>query len=625
MVSLLPGEAISLKEYSELLDAGFAEIRTGVIPKSDDYVQIGDITRTRLRDIKALFFMGVNDGVIPMNTGNGGIISDLEREFLTGNEQGIEMAPTSRTQAYTQRLYLYMLLTRPSRHLFISYSAMDNEGQSLNPSYLVKTIRHMFPGTVPEQPDDGIRNRVFGLRNGYEQISSSLQDAIKNNNGDIDSDYLSLFKIYTDNDEYRDKIRLLLKGAFSEGVFKRKDSISRAVADALYGKELTCSITRLETYAKCAYSHFLKYGLSLRERELFSFEAKDLGSAFHDTLQCYALLLKERDLSWPDISREDREPLIEEAIQRCIGSEDHGALYGSFRTKYMINRMKRITSRTVDVLTEQLKKGSFIPQEFEFGFSSANDYKSLNISLSGDEKLRLMGRIDRVDVCEKDDKVYVKVIDYKSGNKSFDLAAIYAGLDLQLVVYLNAAQEYISRKYEKKDEVIPAGILYYHIDDPVIDADGAVPMSDEEINTKILGELKMKGLVNSDEEVYRLMDNDFDTRSSVIPVSVKKDGGFGTGSSVESTDEFRILSDYVNLKIAEMGHEILDGNISIDPHKMSEKLDPQCKYCDYSGICGYRGEGTVYDIAQQDSVEDGDDTDVTTDIIKAMQFRLKEL
>ena len=607
MVNFLPDEILTLKEYAELLDAGFAEIRTGVIPESDDHVQIGDITRTRLRNIKALFFMGVNDGIIPLSSGKGGILSDMEREFLLDNDSGIEMAPGLREQAYTQRLYLYMLVTKPSERLYISYAGMDKEGESLNPSYFVKTVRHLFPEVKTEHPDESINNRVYGSRTGYEMLASSLQEAVREEGGITKADFLSLFKIYTDNEEYREKIGYLLKGAFSEGVFSRKDKISRAVADALYGRELTCSITRLETYAKCAYSHFLKYGLSLKEREQFSFEAKDMGSVFHDTLQYYAGILKERKLSWFDLGAKDREPLIEEAIQRCIGSEDYEALYGSFRTKYMINRMKRITTRTVDTLTEQLKKGSFIPQDFEFSFSSANDYTSLNIALSDDEKLHLMGRIDRVDVCEQGDKVYVKVIDYKSGNKSFDLAAVYMGLDLQLVVYLNAALEYISKKYGDQETVIPAGIFYYHIDDPMINADGSDPMTDEEINEKILGELRMSGLVNSEEEVYRLMDKDFDARSSVIPVSVKKDGEFGQGSSVASTEEFKTLSDYVNQKISEMGKEILDGDIKIEPHKRSEREDPQCKYCDYAGICGYKGEGIVPEGIDSDSDDPKDD------------------
>lgn len=606
MVLLLPKEAVTIKEYAQLLDAGFAEIRTGVLPKSDDYVQVGDITRTRLRNIKALFFMGVNDGIIPGNAGSGGILSDMERDFLTGNDKNLEMAPTARTKAYTQRLYLYMLVTKPSRHLFISYSGLDEDGNSLNPSYFVRTIKRMFPDQRTEYPDVSIKNRVYGLRSGYEFLASSLQDEVISDNTDDKNGYLSLFKIYTDNEEYLSRIRFMLDGAFGRGIFERKDEISLAVAEALYGRELTCSITRLETYAKCAYSHFLKYGLSLKERELFTFEAPDLGSVFHDTLQNYALILKERDLSWFDLSPDVRETVIEEAIQRCIGNGDYSALYGSFRTRYMINRMRRITRRTVDALTQQLKKGSFVPNDFEFAFSASNDYRSLNIALSKEEKLKLIGRIDRLDVCEDGDKVYVKVIDYKSGNKSFDLAAVYKGLDLQLVVYLNAATEYISGKYKTEGGVIPAGILYYHIDDPLVDADGEGELTDEEIGLKVLEQLKMKGLVNSDEKVYRLMDNDFADRSTVIPVSVKKDGDFGAGSSVASTEEFRIISDYVNQKIADMGRSIMNGNIKIEPNVCHEGDTSPCTYCEYLSICGYKGQP----IAAQDEVQNASDQEI---------------
>ncbi len=587
MVSLLPEECVTLKEYAELLDAGFAEIRTGVIPGSDDYVQVGDITRSRLRDIKVLFFMGVNDGVIPPTSGSGGLISDMEREFLK-EDDGVELAPTLREQAYTQRLYLYMLVTKPSKYLYISYAKLSRDGDSIPPSYFIKTIRHMFPRIVIQQPDESIGNRVYGVGNGYGVLAVKLRDLIADPAGEKTGDIHSLFKIYTDNEEYRSKIEMLLKAAFSKGVFERKDHIGKAIAQALYGRELTCSITRLEMYAKCAYSHFLRYGLTLKQREMFSFEAKDVGSIFHDTLLAYSTILNERGLTWFDISEADSDAIVEESVMRTIAREDYGALYGSFRTKYMINRMKRITKRTVDTLSDQLKKGSFIPGEFEFSFSSVNDYKSLNISLSDEEKMHLIGRIDRLDVCEQNDKVYVKVIDYKSGNKKFELAGIYTGLDLQLVVYLNAASEYVSKTYGR--EAVPAAILYYHIDDPMVDEEDGKPLTDEEIDQKIRSRLKMNGLVNSDESIYRLIDKDFTNKSEVIPVGIKSDGSFDRYSSVASTAEFRAISDYVNLKIAGMGRGILDGDIKIEPHKKYEQEASPCEYCDYSGICTYREE-----------------------------------
>ncbi len=607
MVSLLCDETITLKEFGELLDAGFAEIRTGVIPKSNDYVQIGDITRTRLRDIKALFIVGVNDGIIPAGGVKGGIISDMDREFLAKNEFGLELKPTARMQAYTEKIYLYMLMTKPSEKLYLSYSKVDEKGETLNPSYLIKMLKGMYGGIKEKGANKEIMGRVYSVSSGLYELSGKIQDYYRYADYDELNDYLSLFKILSYKEDNKKLISKELYQCFTYDILSRTDSLGKAVANALYGKELSCSITMLEAYARCAYSHFLKYGLSLRERELFSFEASDMGTIFHETLKNYALLLNENNYTWFDISREEQKRLVEESIVRCINQGEYDVIYGSFRTRYMINRIRRITQRTVDTLTAQLRKGSFIPYDFEFSFYSTNDYNSLNISLSEEEKLHLLGRIDRVDVCQDERNIYVKVIDYKSGNKSFDLAAIYSGIDLQLVVYLNAAMEnvYYTMKQDGSDKaVIPAGILYYHIDDPVVET--GANADEAEINSEIAKLLKMNGLVNSDASVYRLMDSDFETSSEVIPVKLKKDGDFKSGSSVASTDDFKIMSKYVNKKIKDMGNSILDGKIDINPVAGKNAMNNVCNFCQYSNICGYRGEGF-----EADAIEEGIEADAS--------------
>ncbi|MCR5420634.1 MAG: PD-(D/E)XK nuclease family protein [Lachnospiraceae bacterium] len=644
MVSFLPDEEVTIKEYSELLDAGFAEIRTGVIPGTDDYVQIGDITRSRLRDIKALFFVGVNDGIIPSNLNSGGIISDMERDFLTeeneGEDKKIELAPTARMQAYTQRLYLYMLVTKPSEELYISYSGLSQDGKSINPSYFVKMIRRMFPKLKPEIVKDDILNRIYNMNTAYVKISAEMQDAVNRYDENQLREYFSLFKVFLKEEKYRNGLKKIMDAAFEKGDFSKKDEISKAVAAALYGTELTCSITRLENYAKCAYAHFLKYGLGIKERELFSFEASDMGSVFHDVLQMYAVILKDRGVSWLNIDPEDRNKVIDDAIERCIARDNYGAVYGTFRTKHTITRIRRIMLRTVDTLTLQLKKGRFEPYSFEFDFSSGNDYNSLNLKLDGEGKLRLIGRIDRMDICKDNEKVYVKIIDYKSGNKNFDLAAIYLGLDLQLVVYMNAACEYFGKisNERNKPEVIPAGMFYYHIDDPVIDCSSedisgpflseAEDVFHKEIEKKIAAELRMSGLTNSDNEIYRLIDEEFSGASEVIPVGIKKNGELTGTSKVAGTEDFKIISEYVNKKISQMGSEILDGNIKAEAHKESPKKNSPCLYCEYSGICGYKGEGIVSDAGRElfegDDPEDGENTRSLNEYILDMMRKAVE-
>ena len=206
---------------------------------------------------------------------------------------------------------------------------------------------------------------------------------------------------------------------------------------------------------------------------------------------------------------------------------------------------------------------------------------SFNIALSEKEKMRLRGRIDRIDVGETGDRVYVKVIDYKSGERRFDLAALYYGLQLQLVVYMNAAVELVQKKHPDK-EAVPAAMLYYRMTDPVVEGENLTP---EEVNARILQELKMTGMVNKNDEAVKMLDGEFTDKSDILPLERKKDGSFSAVSSVISEEDMRMVSDYVNHKIRRLGREILDGTISVNPCELgSEKA---CTYCAYKRVCGF--------------------------------------
>ena len=293
--------------------------------------------------------------------------------------------------------------------------------------------------------------------------------------------------------------------------------------------------------------------------------------------------MADEGYTWFDFPKEIGQRLVKECLEAYAASYGETILYSSKRNEYMITRMQRILNRTVETLQYQLQKGSFIPENFELSFSMASDLDAVNIALSEEERLELIGRIDRVDTCKKEDKLYVKIIDYKSGTRKFDLAALYYGLQLQLVVYMNAAVELQKKKNPDKN-VIPAAMLYYHVSDPMTETEKGEP-DISEIEEAILEELKMTGLVSDDEEVLRLLDRDFELKSSVIPVARKKDGSFTQASSVLSEQDFATISDYVNFKIKELGTSILDGDIGLAPYE--QKNEDACTYCAYSGVCGF--------------------------------------
>lgn len=589
---LLGKEEISLQEFADILEAGFGEITVGTIPQNVDRIVVGDMERTRLKQVKVLFFLGVNDGNIPKNASKGGIISDMDREFLI--ESGTEMAPSPRQQMYIQRLYLYLNMTKPSQRLYLSYAKVNSDGKGIRPSYLIDTVRKLFPQLAVEYPQNRSRlEQIEGRQEGARYLAEELREYADGTLREEErQDFYLMYRAYEADPEGRDRL--------TAAAFRRykESGLSRIVARALYGRQLENSVSRLETYAACACRHFLQYGLSLQEREEFGFEVSDMGNVYHAVLENFAGKLAESGRTWWNFDENFATQAIKEAVEGYAATYGETVLYSSARNEYAITRMSRILTRTVLTLQQHLKQGSFQPDDYELSFRFAEDLDSIHVDLSEEEKMHLQGRIDRIDVSEDAEHVYVKVIDYKSGNKKFDLAALYYGLQLQLVVYMNAAMELESRKHPDK-EIVPAALLYYHIDDPTIET--PVELTQEQINEEILTKLRMNGVVNSDPAVVERLDRFLQDKSKVIPVEKKKDGSFSARSGILSREELQVVSAYVDTKIRQIGREILDGKIAANPYEKGN--EEACTYCAYKKVCGFDGSIPGYEKRQLEDLD----------------------
>lgn len=589
---LLGEEEISLQEFADILEAGFGEITVGTIPQNVDRIVVGDMERTRLKQVKVLFFLGVNDGNIPKNASKGGIISDMDREFLI--ESGTEMAPSPRQQMYIQRLYLYLNMTKPSERLYLSYAKVNSDGKGIRPSYLIDTVRKLFPQLAVEYPQNRSRlEQIEGRQEGARYLAEELREYADGTLREEErQDFYLMYRAYEADPEGRDRL--------TAAAFRRykESGLSRIVARSLYGRQLENSVSRLETYAACACRHFLQYGLSLQEREEFGFEVSDMGNVYHAVLENFAGKFAESGRTWWDFDENFATQAIKEAVEGYAATYGETVLYSSARNEYAITRMSRILTRTVLTLQQHLKQGSFQPDDYELSFRFAEDLDSIHVDLSEEEKMHLQGRIDRIDVSEDAEHVYVKVIDYKSGNKKFDLAALYYGLQLQLVVYMNAAMELESRKHPDK-EIVPAALLYYHIDDPTIET--PVELTQEQINEEILTKLRMNGVVNSDPAVVERLDRFLQDKSKVIPVEKKKDGSFSARSGILSREELQVVSAYVDTKIRQIGREILDGKIAANPYEKGN--EEACTYCAYKKVCGFDGSIPGYEKRQLEDLD----------------------
>ena len=548
-VELLGDEAVSLKEYGKLLDAGLSEARVGVIPPSVDQLVAGDVQRTRLKDIKALIFIGANDAYLPGALLRTGLLSERDRERF--QKEKISLAPGGKEQAYIQKFYLYMNLTKPSERLSVYFSKVSPEGKSMRPSYLIQEIRRLYPLlAVSDEEGRPLRDRELTEDMGMDLLIKGFQGRELTDRG-----WQELYAWYLRDPRLKERAeRLLLAGYYS----RPSDGLTREVAERLYGKDFEDSITRIERFSACAFAHFLTYGLNLREREEYKFQAVDLGIICHSALEAFSKRLQRENIGWTELSDELRRQYIDESVEEAAADYGNLVLSSSERNAYMVVRMKRMLERTVWALAKQLSAGDFEPAAYEFRFKN--------------------GKIDRIDTCEDGDKVYVKVMDYKTGSRAFDVVALYHGLQLQLMVYMDAALGEQERRHPGM-EAVPAGVFYYRLSDPVVDK------GEEDTEAAVLKELKPDGLINLQDEVLEHLDRRREGESLAVPIKYNKNGSLSKTSKAVPEEEFRLMMGHALKKIETAHQEILMGETVAAPYRRG--TESGCDYCGYRHVCGF--------------------------------------
>ena len=632
---LTGGERISARDYLELLEAGLSQIRLGTLPQRVDRVLVGDIERTRLTQIKHLFIAGVNEGNIPRSASRGGILSDMDREFLAAG--GTVLAPTPRQQMFIQRLYLYMNMTKPSETLSVSFAKVSQDGKSLRPSYLVSMLRNLFPAVSIEITDKLPQWSKTMDRSGGQSALADLLRRFVDGSGDrehFDEDFTLLYGFYTSPEVMADPaVSRAVNRLRAAALFRyRPGRLAPGVARAVYGNKVFGGISRMETGALCMLRQHMRYGLSLRERETYEFREADAGTVLHAALQRFDSLLRAEKISWKDFTEEDASRLSERALLEESANYRNLLMYKSFRDQNRLRIFQRRLLLTVETLQYQIRQGDFLPVAAELGFGGRKgELPPIRFDLGRGRELVLNGRIDRVDICEENGRRFIRIMDYKSGSRDLDPDQIRRGLQLQLITYMEALKR-------EKDSV-PSAMLYYRMFDPVInispeealtlrdsgnegsgrdsgrnltenteekpagsdsdmnlhdgigegDSPGKVSSS-MEAEEKILKEIRKKlcptGLVYNDRESVSHLDKYFSNNSDVIPVARKKDGDFTAASRVIDPQQYEELADAAAGALCRIANCILDGDVAAAPAVIDSRRTA-CDYCPYREACGF--------------------------------------
>lgn len=560
MFEVMADEPCGMEAFADILDAGFAELKVGYIPIGQDRVVIGDIRRSRVKNKKVLFFAGLNDGIIPANTDKAGILNENDREML--ERAGMELSPDSRQDMYDQRLYLYLNLTAPSDALYLSYSCVSSDGTARQPSYLVGVLREMFPAArILKSTSEEVKTLQTETKEGREEL---LLKGLQGNLPDGEMGrYLALLSYMQGNARGRYLVKKIGEALKYEN---HADDISKETADRLYGADPKFSISGLQQYAGCAFAYFCQRALILKEREVYSFGAADRGDIIHTTLERFVNSVMKNNIPWGALDDDKRDALIDEIFEETAAGYNNSILQESGSNRAMYDQMKRLAKTAAWALSEQIRKGSFVPYGTEIPYRTG----------------ALRGTIDRVDICADVGRKYIRVIDYKTGSEKLDFAGLYEGMQLQLPVYMMAALDMI------KDSE-PAGLYYFDVAQPLVVVDSIEEAPSEEAMEK---ELRLHGLSRSEPEVIGLSDPVLSdpayavkkgVKSLVITAERKKGGDFTARSVVADGGDFKLINDFVAKKTSDMEKEIVSGSAKIEPKETAGR--DSCRFCPYRSIC----------------------------------------
>ena len=558
-MELLSEEPMDLDSFTRLFCKVLTQYSVGTIPASLDQVSVSEITRNDRHAVKFLFLLGTNDHVLPAVGESGGILNEDDREELA--LRGIELAPSGMDRMGIEMQNLYAALVQPTEGLTVSYPVSDVSGAELRPAFVVERLKKMFPQLEVQRGD---------LRKSYRLTAPipALETVGENRNG-------ALWNHFAKQGAYTAQITAMERAAEL-----KRGALSRAAVQALYGKRISMTASRLERMRSCHFAYFMEYGLRAKPREQAAFDAPQIGTFLH-----YLLENITRDAAaqggFAHVTNDELRPLVRKYTDLYVEQELQNFQERNARFRYLFNRLRNSAYAIVEQVAEELRHSDFVPMAFELSFGDGKaDLPAVVIS-EPDGELRVGGKVDRVDGWVKDGRLYLRVVDYKSGRKSFDLANVRMGLDIQMLLYLFTLQK--EGKTYFKQEIEPAGVLYLPARDDILSKERSI--TPEKLAQEREKSLRRSGLLLAEPAVLQAMEHEALTEPHYLPLKVSKDGNLS--GDIASAAQLGRLGNYVQKLLGEISAEIRQGNIDADPCCRSEE-DTPCRYCDWASACHFK-------------------------------------
>lgn len=609
IVETVGEERLSGRALRQIVEAGLAEMEIGIVPVNPDSVLVGTMQRTRVGRVKALLVLGANEGLLPLQKTDEGLLSEREKAVL--EEMDLEFSRTEDMVKQEERLAIYRTLSQPEERLYVSCSRIDETGGELRPSAVFRELENFLQSRA--ESDDSVvlgdleDGAVTEIAVSPKGAISYLTDAFREylEDGKLDEDWLYAGLWYGSHEpEEMERIR---RGMEFDN---EQNALGGQLADALYRgdrRAIEASASRLEKYSGCPFAHFISYGLRPEDLRVFEMGPREIGDIYHECimklsqrltvgedsfqgLDAVPVAVTDPDSRWMKITQEECREEIRRILQEETGTYREGLLSSGRNESYRTERIVDICSRVAWAMIGQVRRGRIREMYFEQPFARGAQLPPIRVT-AGEHEVLIKGKIDRMDVLEMPEhedglETAVRIVDYKTGGDSVDVEHFRSGYKLQLMLYLKAATQ--------KQEVKPAGVFLFKIREIDADADARTVVPGEvAAEERMEDAYKLEGIVLDDMDLIDAMDTEIGGASKVLPIKYVKKNGTYSGSSggyLFSREEFEELSAQVDRQVDRICREICDGKIDIRPKKEKKKdmegnYKTSCKYCSYKSIC----------------------------------------
>lgn len=583
LVNITGEESMKTEDFSDLLCDGLDTLEIALVPPGNDAVTVASFDQNSLDNIKAIYILGANDGVMPKRSAEKGLLTESDRLRIQEAAKGkIELAPGRIQESANENYLMYQGFSEASTYLWVSWALSDSEGDGLTRSAVVRRLHSILNNPIDMIPLEGAAQReefqFTQPKRAVGQLASALRSCISGDNEQ--QDWTSVYNWALEHEPER--LSMLCKGALSRA---KDESIPPTLASRLYTskKRMEGSVSQFETFAQCPFRYFAQYGLHLEERSEFTFRALDYGNLLHKIMYRFAEIMRRDKRDWSSVTPEEQQKICHKLIEEEAPKVQNEILYSTEQYKNLMTRIEDTVQESISRAVGFSAASKFKPVMFEKAFGkNSQEGAVMSYKLSNGAELDLTGKIDRIDVGEMQNSdtgeviPYFLVIDYKTGSPELSMMDVYEGLNLQLLTYVVAAERILAAHDEKR---MPAGIFYCYLANPTVPLGERADVN--EALKKVADELRFKGWFIESSQLIQTIDS----TNTYLCVKLKKGNELPATKNTKTQEQLKTILDYTEAHLTETAENILQGDIRVRPFK--NKKRNACKYCQYRSVCGF--------------------------------------